>query len=391
VTAFGAAESSWDALAAAQQPRWGAHPAYHRARRTLSAAAPLVSMAELRGIRREIAAVAAGEARLLQLGDCAESFFECTPHHTDEKLGTLDRIAGEWERVGGRDVVRIGRIGGQFAKPRSATTERHGDRELPAFRGHLVNSEVPTPSARQHDPRRMLWAYEASAKVLAQVGAHRRASGGRGPWSSHEALVLDYEEPLLRTDPVTGKTYLASTHFPWIGVRTHQPDLAHVRMLATVANPVGCKVGPATDHETVLRLCEILDPDREPGRLVLIARMGARLVADALPGIVRAVRDAGHPVVWLSDPMHGNTVTTPSGHKTRHLSDIVAEVTAFRSVVTEAGLYPGGLHLEVAASDVTECVGGPVRDEHEVPSRYTSLCDPRLNLEQAMEVVTRWV
>ena len=383
-------------LAPAQQPQWNAHPAYESVRAALGDAAPMVTLADLDGLRRALASVAMGNARLLQAGDCAESFYECTPQHTDAKLGVLERVADCWELLGGLAVVRIGRMGGQFAKPRSSEIERFKERDIPAFRGHLVNSELPTLSARQHDPRRMLWAYEASARVMQRLEEYRASRAPlagyieRGPWSSHEALVLDYEMSMLRADPVSGTTYLASTHLPWVGLRTHQPHLPHVQLLARVANPVGCKIGPETSPETTLQLCAALDPERVPGRLVLIARMGAGLVERALPDLVTAVRKAGHPVVWLSDPMHGNTVLTPTGHKTRHLAQIQAEVRAFGRVLERAGMPAGGLHLEMAATDVTECVGGPVRSEADVPARYLSLCDPRLNPEQALQVVSAW-
>lgn len=380
----------------AQQPLWGAHPAFSSTRVALADAQPLVTLADTGDLRQSLASVALGNARLLQAGDCAESFYECTPAHTDAELTALDRVADCWELASGMAVVRVGRIGGQFAKPRSSETERFEQRDIPAFRGHLVNSELPTLSARQHDPRRMLWAYEASAKVLDQLGTYRAGLAPRpgffqrGPWSSHEALVLDYEMSLLRADPVSGTCYLASAHLPWVGLRTHQPHLPHVQLLARVANPVGCKIGPQTSRETVLQLCAALDPDRVPGRLVLIVRMGADRVAQALPDLVSAVRNAGHPVVWLSDPMHGNTVQTATGHKTRHLSRIKAEVRAFCQVIEGAGVPVGGLHLEMTASDVTECVGGSVRSEADVPIRYRTLCDPRLNIEQALSVVSSW-
>jgi 3-deoxy-7-phosphoheptulonate synthase len=383
-------------LVPAQQPQWSAHPAYEPVRTALRDAAAMVTLADLDGLRQSLASVAMGNARLLQAGDCAESFYECTPERTDAKLTVLERVADCWELLGGLAVVRIGRIGGQFAKPRSSETERFKERDIPAFRGHLINSELPTLSARQHDPRRMLWAYEASARVLERLAERRKSHAPlagfleRGPWSSHEALVLDYEMCMLREDPASGTAYLASTHLPWVGLRTHQPHLPHVQLLARVANPVGCKIGPETSPETTLQLCAALDPDRVPGRLVLIVRMGAGRIEEALPDLVAAVRKAGHPVVWLSDPMHGNTVLTPTGHKTRHLSQIEAEVRAFGRVIERAGMPAGGLHLEMAATDVTECVGGPVRSEADVPTRYLSLCDPRLNPEQAVRVLSAW-
>lgn len=378
-----------------QQPLWADHPAFARTCSALAQAPPLVPWDEVALLRRSLAAVADGRALIVQVGDCAESFYEITPARTTEKLCLLDQLGDEMERAGGRPVVRIGRLGGQFAKPRSSPTERYGDLVLPAFRGHLVNSEVPTVSARQHDPRRMLWAYEASGRVMERVRNHLARQSPtlteglhRGPWTSHEALVLDYERSLVR--PGGDGPYLASTHLPWIGVRTNDPGAAHARLLGRVANPVGCKVGPDSHPDLVRLLCDRLDPERAPGRLVLIARMGARSVRDVLPPLVEAVRRAGHRPVWLSDPMHGNTVTTATGHKTRHLRDIHAEAHAFREVVERHGMHAGGLHLEVAAEDVTECVGGRVRNEAEVPGRYTTLCDPRLNPEQAWELVATW-
>lgn len=388
---------AWDALPAAQQPQWRHHAAYTRTRLALRQTAPLVDTTELTALRRSLAEVAAGQARTVQAGDCAESFYECTAPHTHAKLEVLDQLAYRLGRRTGQPVVRIGRIGGQFAKPRSAPTEWYGEVELPSFRGHLVNSEVPTRAARQADPRRMLWAYEASARVLAGVRTYRELRTDRvtgypdsGPWTSHEALVIDYEAGLFRAGaggaggPVT---FLGSTHLPWIGERTRQPGSAHVRLLASVSNPVGCKVGPSDDPEKLTGLCAQLDPERVPGRLVLIARMGRNRVAEVLPGLVDAVRRAGHPVVWLCDPMHGNTTRTAQGVKTRHLADLVAETEAFHRILEQRRQHPGGLHLEVAATDVTECLGGTVGSPDMLGARYTTLCDPRLNLEQALELI----
>lgn len=389
---------AWDGFPAAQQPQWRHHPAHRRTALALRETEPLVTTAELASMRRSLAEVAAGRARVAQVGDCAESFYECTAGHTQAKMEVLDRVADRLAELTGQPVVRVGRIGGQFAKPRSAPTERHGDVELPAFRGHLVNSEVPTRAARQADPRRMLWAYEASARVLAGVRAYRESravSGppGDGPWSSHEALVIDYESGLLRADRhaapragADGALFLGSTHLPWIGERTRQPDSAHVQLLSAVSNPVGCKVGPGADPAAVTELCARLDPDRVPGRLVLIVRMG-RSIGEVLPGLVGAVRRAGHPVVWLCDPMHGNTVRTAEGVKTRYLTDLATETRMFHEVLERQRQHPGGLHLEVAADGVTECVGGPVGSADMLAERYTTLCDPRLNLEQALELI----
>lgn len=380
---------------AVQQPLWADHPAYARTCRALVEAAPLVPWDEVAQLRQSLAAVADGRALITQVGDCAESFYEITPARTAEKLCLLDQLGDEMERVGGRPVIRVGRLGGQFAKPRSSPTERYADTVLPSFRGHMVNSEVPTVSARQHDPRRMLWAYEASGRVMERVRSHRARQSSmpsegvnRGPWTSHEALVLDYERSLVRSG-VDG-AFLASTHLPWIGVRTNDPDAAHARLLGQVANPVGCKIGPETHPDLIRALCKRLDAGRVPGQLMLIVRMGVWAVRDVLPPLVEAVRRAGHRPIWLSDPMHGNTVTTATGHKTRHLRDICTEAVAFREIVEGQGMHAGGLHLEVAAEDVTECVGGRVHEESDVPGRYTTLCDPRLNPEQARELVSIW-
>lgn len=382
-----------DDLPAAQQPRWRHHPAYARTRDLLAAAAGLVSPQEVHTLRQSLREVATGGARVLQLGDCAESFFECTPMLTLEKLAVLDQLAEQLTTGSGLPTVRIGRMGGQFAKPRSQDVERVGELELPVFRGHMVNSEIPTAGAREHDPRRMLWAYQASAKVLGWVAARRGGTdaGPRtGPWASHEALVIDYERALVRRDSDTGEPFLASTHLPWIGERTRQLDGAHVGLLSRVANPVACKLGPTADPATVVRLCAELDPHRTPGRLVFITRLGHDAVTRVLPPLLRAVRRAGHPVVWLCDPMHGNTVRLANGVKTRFLAHMTTETLLFRDIVTGAGLHAGGLHLEVAAAEVAECVGGPVATEHDVAAAYGSLCDPRLGPSQARLLIEAW-
>lgn len=382
------------ALPAAQQPQWRHHSKYHQVQRRLLDSEPLVTVAELHALTEQLTTVATGHAELLQLGDCAESFSECTPSHISEKVDLLESLGDFLTARTYRPVIRVGRLGGQFAKPRSKPTEKRGNGELPVFRGHMINSELPTNAARQHDPRRMLWAYEASAKVMSWLRAHRDVREARtaplGPWSSHEALVLDYEGALIRRDSDTDELFLGSTHLPWIGERTRDPDAAHARLFAAVRNPVACKVGPNVKVADLVRLCGWLDPDREPGRLTLISRMGRDRVRTALPEIVSAVGRAGHPVTWVCDPMHGNTVCSPVGLKTRYLTDMIAELEAFRAVLEAHGRPPGGLHLEVATSDVTECVGGGVRDDRDLVTRYTSLCDPRLNPEQAQRVLEAW-
>ncbi|PJE95951.1 phospho-2-dehydro-3-deoxyheptonate aldolase [Streptomyces carminius] len=384
----------WEGRPAAQQPEWQDHAVHHEACRTLESAPPLVPAAEIRQLRWSLADLLATDALLLQLGDCAESLYECTPRHTAQKLQVIDRLGNRLSELAGRRVIRVGRMGGQFAKPRSQPTENHGALVIPSFRGHMINSELAGPRTRQPDPRRMVWAYEASTVVQRAMRAHRRGGGRRptadGPWSSHEALVVDYESRLVRRDPDTDEPYLGSTHLPWVGERTRQPGQAHVAMLSAVVNPVGCKIGPTASADDVLRVCEALDPRREPGRLVLIPRMGHHRIQQALPPIVRAVANAGHPVVWLGDPMHGNTVKSGLGLKTRHLTDVIAEALHFRDILEGLRQHAAGLHIEVAADDVTECIGGPVENEEGLQRHYTTLCDPRLNADQATELIEAW-
>ncbi|MFC9975291.1 3-deoxy-7-phosphoheptulonate synthase [Spirillospora sp. NPDC127200] len=388
----GAGDGPWQRSRAPQQPDWRHHREFREVVGALAAAPPLVSAADVADLRRRLARVAAGEAMLLQAGDCSEDLADISPPDTLRKIRMLDALARRMERATGRAVLRVGRMGGQFAKPRSLPYESVGGRELPVFRGHMVNSEAATERARAHDPRRMLLAYRASAEVIARLDRVRRAdrTPRLGPWSSHEALVLDYEGALTRWDGPAGGRYLASTHLPWIGERTRRPDGAHARLLASVANPVGCKIGPSATPDDVAALCAVLDPDRLPGRLVLIARMGADLVEHRLEPLVRRVRAAGHPAVWLCDPMHGNTRVTRAGLKVRRLDDMVAEAVRARRVLEGLGVPVGGLHLETAARPVTECLGGDVVSEEQVGERYESLCDPRLNADQARRLIDAW-
>ncbi|WP_443072377.1 3-deoxy-7-phosphoheptulonate synthase [Streptomyces sp. NBC_01485] len=376
---------------ARQQPDWDDAESVRRVRRQLRAAPGLVTPDAVRTLRSVLAVVAAGDAHVVQAGDCAEDPTEGTRPHVARKAGLLDVLAGALKGIGHRPVVRVGRLAGQFGKPRSKPTEWVGDLELPVYRGHMVNSPDTDPLARRPDPRRMLACYRASRTVMRHLGWHRGpGEPGIDPpvWTSHEALVLDYELPLVREDPA-GAPVLTSTHWPWIGDRTRQLDGAHVALLAAVANPVACKVGPGMTTEELLALCERLDPAREPGRLTLIARMGAQLVAHRLPPLVAAVREAGHPVIWLCDPMHANTVTTPDGRKTRYLDWIAREARDFRAGVLSARGTAGGLHLETTPDDVTECAQSP-SDTDRVGDRYTSLCDPRLRPDQAVSVIAAW-
>ncbi|QNP70438.1 3-deoxy-7-phosphoheptulonate synthase [Streptomyces roseirectus] len=371
---------------AKQQPAWDDPAQLERVRDELVRRPALVATEDVRELRAALAQVAAGKALVVQSGDCAEDPAECTVAHVARKTAVLDLLAGALKMTAHQPVVRIGRIAGQFAKPRSSDTERVDGVELPVFRGHMVNSPEPDGDSRRPDPLRLLTGYMAAAEIMEHLGWHGPRNRVEPPvWTSHEALLVDYEIPMLRRDR-DGRLLLASTHMPWIGERTRQVDGAHVALLAEVVNPVGCKVGPKMERDELLALCEKLDPEREPGRLTLIARMGAGTVAAALPPLVTAVREAGHPVVWLTDPMHGNTVTTPAGVKTRHTETVEREIAEFQAAVRAAGGVAGGLHLETTPDDVVECVANSGCRT----GRYTSHCDPRLNPGQAVAVTSAW-
>ncbi|MDT9701309.1 3-deoxy-7-phosphoheptulonate synthase [Streptomyces sp. P17] len=376
---------------AGQQPDWQDHADLARIRSELAARPGLVTAEDTAALRLLLADVAAGAAHVIQAGDCAEDPDESTADYVARKSGLLDLLAATMQMNTHRPVVRVGRIAGQYAKPRSRPTETVGGRELPVYRGHMVNSPDPDPRLRRPDPWRMLDCYRAAADVVGHLGwtgTDRHWSRAPRVFTSHEALVLDYETPLVRHDG-DGRLHLASTHWPWVGERTRCPDGAHVALLASVTNPVACKVGPGMTEDGLLRLCALLDPHREPGRLTLISRMGAPAVADRLPPLVKAVQAAGHPVIWLCDPMHGNTVTTPAGLKTRHLDTVLREAEHFHCAVRSVGGVAGGLHLEVTPDTVTECVSSVDR-ETQVAEKYTTLCDPRLNPEQAVSVAASW-
>jgi 3-deoxy-7-phosphoheptulonate synthase len=369
------AEAANRARPAAQQPDWGAPELVAQVRDELAGLPGLVTEHEVGTLRAALTQVAAGRALVLQAGDCAEDPAESTPGHLARKTGLIDTLAGALTT--GTPVLRVGRIAGQYAKPRSAATEVVDGVELPVYRGHMVNDPDPEPAARRPDPKRIIHGYWAASAAMESL----RPSG---LWTSHEALLMDYEEPMLRPRP-DGRLLLASTHWPWIGDRTRQPDGAHVAMLAAVVNPVACKVGPGTTVDDLLDIVARLDPAHEPGRLTLIARMGADRVEERLPPLVAAVRATGRRVIWLCDPMHGNTITV-GGRKTRLLATVIREVTRFRTAVTAAGGVAGGLHLEVTPDAVTECVS----DLSEEIDAYTTFCDPRLNPAQAMAVVQAW-
>ncbi|MFC4908612.1 3-deoxy-7-phosphoheptulonate synthase [Actinomadura gamaensis] len=380
-------------IAAEQQPDWPDPDEARRVSAKLSALPGLVTARQVHALSSRLAQVAAGRALVLQAGDCAEDFAECHAGPVARKAELVRRLAEVMADRSGLPIVRVGRIAGQFAKPRSESFETVAGTKIPSYRGHLVNAPAPVAAARVPDPERMLIGYQAARRVLRclgwidEPGCRDNGLSGAVLWSSHEALLLDYELPMLR-DSRHG-TVLTSTHWPWIGERTRRPDGAHVALLARAANPVACKIGPRCTPSDLLELCSLLDPGRVPGRLTLISRMGADTVAGVLPELVARVREAGHPAIWLCDPMHGNTFKLPSGHKTRRVEAVVAETTAFRDAVRSAGGVAGGLHLEVTPDDVTECIDDAT-DASALETRYGSLCDPRLNPAQAETVVRAW-
>ncbi len=433
--------SSWRALAALHQPTWPDEGQADAARATLQALPPLVFAGEARNLTASLADVAAGRAFLLQAGDCVESFREFTAVAIREKLKIMLQMSVVLTYGATLPVVKVGRIAGQFAKPRSSPTESVGGLELASFLGHMVNDDAPTPEARVADPERMVRGYHQAAATLNLLRAFTKggfaditrvhtwnqdfvASSPEGRryetlaseleralrfmaacgidlvaeqqlhqvdvWTSHEGLLLDYEEGLTRRDSLTGDWYDCSAHMLWIGERTRQPDGAHVAFFAGVHNPLGCKIGPEATPEELLGLCARLDPERTPGRLTLIARMGAGRVRELLPPLLRAVRAAGHPVVWACDPMHGNGIRTAAGVKTRRFDDVLAEIEGFFTACLAEGVWPGGVHIEFTGEDVTECLGGGEAVlEEQLSSRYETLCDPRLNARQSLDLAFR--
>jgi 3-deoxy-7-phosphoheptulonate synthase len=433
--------SSWRERPAAQQPDWPDPAAVEQAEKRLAALPPLVFAGEARSLTAALAEVVDGRAFVLQAGDCAESFDGFSANAIRDKLRVILQMAVVLTYSAGVPVVKVGRMAGQFAKPRSSPVERRGDVELPAFRGHMVNDLAFTAEARTADPERMVQAYHQSASTLnllraftkggfadmTQVHTWNRefvATSNEGRryeaiateidralrfmaacgidlarernlhevdlYTSHEALLLGYEEALTRRDSLTGDWYDCSAHLLWIGDRTRQLDGAHVEFLRGVHNPVGVKLGPGATPDDALALCEVLNPERVPGRLTFITRMGAARITETLPPLVEAVRRAGHPVAWVCDPMHGNTFTTASGRKTRHFEDICAEIAGFFAVHRELGTWPGGVHVELTGEDVTECLGGSEEIlDHDLDTRYETMCDPRLNARQSLDLAFR--
>ncbi len=433
--------SSWRGFPAAQQPVWPDESDLDRAVKQIGTYPPLVFAGEARALQASLARVAAGNAFLLQAGDCAESFDDFSAVSIREKLQVILQMAVVLTYSIGVPVVKVGRIAGQFAKPRSSETELVDGAELPSFRGHIVNGEAPTAAARVPDPERLVQAYHQSASTLNLLRAFTKggfadlsrvhawtqefvASSPAGRrfealaneidralrfmracgmdtestaalhevdvYTSHEALLIGYEEALTRQDSLTGTWYDCSAHMLWIGDRTRQLDGAHVEFLRGVLNPIGVKLGPSATAEEVLELCHALNPSRIPGRLTFITRMGADRVEDAVRPLLRAARDAGHTVVWACDPMHGNTFTSASGRKTRHFEDILAEVGGFVRAHQAEGTWPGGVHVELTGHEVTECLGGAddIVDSM-LDDRYETVCDPRLNGRQSVDLAFR--
>jgi 3-deoxy-7-phosphoheptulonate synthase len=373
---------SWRRHEARQQPVYPDPAALDAALRELAAYPALIPAAEARALRADLAEVQAGGAFLLQGGDCAESFAEFSPGNIQGTFGLIAAMAEMIASGSGLRVVSVGRMAGQFAKPRSRDLEEKEGRALPMYRGDIVNGIGFDQAARAPDPDRMFRAYSQSAATLSHL---RMLARGRPFHTSHEALLLPYEEALTRRDGAGW--YGSSAHFLWVGDRTRFPGSAHVEYLRGIANPIGIKCGPALAPDMLLRLLDTLNPAREAGRITLVSRMGHERLQERLPPMLRAVAGEGHPVLWSCDPMHGNTVKAANGYKTRPLGDILGEARGFFAATRSEGVRAGGIHVEMTGRDVTECTGGeaPVREE-DVANRYHTHCDPRLNPGQAIEL-----
>ena len=430
--------TSWRSHPIKQQPLWPDEADLDRALKQIAGYPPLVFAGEARSLQAGLAQVAAGNAFLLQAGDCAESFEDFSADNIREKLRVILQMAIVLTYSMGVPVMKVGRLAGQFAKPRSSDFETIDGDEIQSFRGHIVNAEGPTAAARVPTPERLVQAYHQSAATLNLVRAFTKggfaaldrvhawnqefvASSPAGRryeqlaqeidralhfmratgmdtegnanlrqvdvWTSHEALLLSYEEALTRQDSTTGNWYDCSAHMLWIGERTRDLDGAHIEFLRGVGNPVGCKVGPTMTGEQVISLCEALNPARIPGRLTLITRMGADKIEDGLRPLLRAIKDSGHPVVWACDPMHGNTYTSAGGRKTRDFESIVGEIEGFVRAHHAEGTWPGGIHIELTGENVTECIGGADKlIDADLDNRYETVCDPRLNGRQSLEL-----
>ncbi len=425
---------SYRALVAKQQPNWLDSDAVQAAQKELASQPPLVFAGEADQLRTRLAAAARGEAFVLQGGDCAETFAGATADKIRDRVKTLLQMAVVLTYGASMPVIKVGRMAGQFAKPRSSDIETRDGVTLPAYRGDLVNGYDFTLESRATDPSRLVRGYHVSASTLNLIRAftqggfadlrqvhawnqgfvstatNRRyetlaaeidralrfmeACGVESSaltqtefYVSHEALLLDYERPMVRIDSRSGQAYGTSGHMLWIGERTRDLDGAHGEFLSKVRNPLAVKLGPTATVDDALRLIDKLDPEREPGRLTFITRMGAGKIRDALPPLLAGVRDAGALPLWITDPMHGNGITTANGYKTRRFDDVMDEVLGFFEAHREVGTFPGGIHVELTGDDVTECLGGSENiDEATLATRYESLCDPRLNHMQSLEL-----
>lgn len=425
----------WEDLPAAHQPQWPDSHVVDQVKAALSSAPPLVFAGECDQLQAKLSQAALGEAFVLMGGDCAETFEANTANSIRDRLKTVLQMAVVLTYGARMPVVKVGRMAGQYFKPRSAPTETRDGVEASSYFGDGINALPFDPALRVPDPNRLLEAYNASASALNLVRAFtqggyadlhnvhswnkdfvRRSPAGEryeklgadidraldfmkacgadsdelrrtDLYAAHEALVLDYEQPLVRVDSRTGNPYSVSGHFLWIGERTRDPNGAHVAFAKRIHNPVGVKLGPTTSADDAIALLEKLDPNREPGRVTFITRMGADKIRDNLPSLVDRIENSDHQVLWVTDPMHGNTKTLDSGQKTRLFDDVVDEVRGFFEVHHSLGTHPGGMHIELTGDDVTECLGGSFGvEEHQLSDRYETACDPRLNREQSLEL-----
>ena len=424
----------WRTLPLHQQPTWPDAAAADAAAAELTAMPPLVFAGEIDALRDRLATAAAGRAFVLQGGDCAETFEGATADRIRARVKTILQMAVVLTYGASMPVVKMGRMAGQFAKPRSSDMETRGGTTLPAYRGDIVNGYDFTPQSRLPDPARLVRGYHTSAATLNLVRAftqggfadlrqvhswnrgfaanpaNQRYEGLAGEidravrfmeaagadfeelkrvefYTAHEALLMEYERAMTRIDSRNGTPVDTSAHFVWVGERTRQLDGGHLDFVSRIRNPIGVKVGPAMTPDELERLIDLVDPDREPGRLTLITRMGAGRIRDVLPPLLEAVGSFQATPLWITDPMHGNGITTPTGYKTRRFDDVVDEVRGFFEAHRQAGTHPGGIHVELTGDDVTECLGGSEHiDEETLATRYESLCDPRLNHMQSLEL-----
>jgi 3-deoxy-7-phosphoheptulonate synthase len=429
---------AWRGLEAAQSPVWPDPVQLEQVEAELATKPPLIFAGEARRLQERLGEASRGEAFLLQAGDCAESFYEGTADAIRDQLKVILQMAVVLTYAAGVPVIQVGRIAGQFAKPRSEEYEERDGVRHEVFRGHIVNSEEFSARGRRPDPARLLSAYYQSASTLnllraltsggfaklsrihawnqefvagspegeryeqiasdidramafmeaCGVDLHGEGSlSGVDFYSSHEALILPYEQALTRRDSLTGDWYDCSAHFLWVGDRTRQIDGAHVNFLSGVANPIGLKVGPTITLCELSRLVEVLNPNNVPGRLTLISRMGEGRILSLLPPLVEGLAAEGRSEMWTCDPMHGNTFVAVGGRKTRHFDDVLSETSKFFAVHRELGTWPGGLHIELTGADVTECLGGSDRlEEMHLDLNYTSMCEPRLNATQSLDL-----